>query len=177
MSDAINTGPREWDVRVFNTGGDDDFIVDGSDSGTAVLECRRCLTEVEVDVQTEFVYPMLYRPSDLPMTLDELDDDEEERLVFGNPQVDFAPLVTQLFAIEVPLTALCKPDCLGLDEDGVNLNEHPERAPAAAAARSVSSPPSPFADLPTRPTLKNAVSPKRRLPLSNSTATNPGFGS
>jgi uncharacterized protein len=140
------SGPLEWNVRVFNTGGDDDFIVDGDVSGVAVLECRRCLTDVEVDVETEFVYPMLYRPSDLPMTLDELDDDEEERLVFGNPQVDFAPLLTQLFAIEVPLTALCKPDCLGLDEDGVNLNEHPERAPSAAA-RTVSPQPSPFADL------------------------------
>lgn len=135
--------PLEWNVRVFNAGGDDDFIVDGAVSGVAVLECRRCLTTVEVDVETEFIYPMLYRPSDLPMVLDELDDDEEERLVFGNPQVDFAPLITQLFAIEVPLTALCKPDCLGLDEDGVNLNEHPEYSPK----RTVSSPPSPFADL------------------------------
>lgn len=139
--------PLEWDVRVFNAGGDDDFIVDGSVSGVAVLDCRRCLTRVEVDVETEFVYPMLYRPSDLPMTLDELDDDEEERLVFGNPQVDFAPLLTQLFAIEVPLTALCKPDCLGLDEDGVNLNEHPERVPPGAVKRDAGSTPSPFADL------------------------------
>lgn len=137
--------PLEWNVRVFNTGGDDDFVVDGSVSGVAVLDCRRCLTEVEVEVETEFVYPMLYKPSEMPMTLDELDDDEEERLVFGNPQVDFAPLLTQLFAIEVPLTALCKPDCLGLDENGINLNEHPERA--TTVARTVSSQPSPFADL------------------------------
>ena len=136
-------GPLEWNVRVFNTGGDDDFIVDGSVAGVAVLDCRRCLTRVEVEVDTEFVYPMLYRPSDLPMRLDELDDDEEERLVFGTPQVDFAPLLTQLFAIEVPLTALCKPDCLGLDEDGVNLNEHPDRA----HKHVVSPQPSPFAGL------------------------------
>lgn len=138
--------PLEWNVRVFNAGGDDDFIVDGSVSGVAVLDCRRCLTRVEVDVETEFVYPMLYRPSELPMTLDELDDAEEERLVFGNPQVDFAPLLTQLFAIEVPLTAVCKPDCLGLDEDGVNLNEHPERA-LATSTRPANAAPSPFADL------------------------------
>jgi len=136
-------GPLEWEVRVFNTGGDDDFVVDGRVAGAAVLDCRRCLTTVEVDVETEFVYPMLYRPSDLPMMLDELDDDEEERLVFGSPQVDFAPLLTQLFAIEVPLTALCKPDCLGLDEDGVDLNQHPERAPR----RTETQQPSPFAGL------------------------------
>lgn len=136
-ADGLNlAGPLEWQVRVFNTGGDDDFVVDGSVSGVAVLECRRCLTAVEVEVDTDFVYPMLYRPSDLPMTLDELDEDEEERLVFGNPQVDFAPLLTELFAIEVPLTALCKDDCLGLDEDGVDLNAHPERAAQVAAARA-----------------------------------------
>src|SRR5690606_30313288 len=70
--------PLDWNVRVCNAGGDDDFIVDGSVSGVAVLDCRRCLTRVEVDVETDFVYPMLYRPSELPMTLDELDDAEEE---------------------------------------------------------------------------------------------------
>ena len=45
-----------------------------------------------------------------------------------------------LLAIEVPLTALCKEECLGLNEDGVNLNEHPELAgqrpkPAEVPAR------------------------------------------
>lgn len=136
-------GPLEWRVRVVNTGGDDDFIVDGEVSGTAVLECRRCLTEVPIELETDFVYPMTYRPSTAPLTLDELDDDEEERLVFGDPQVDFAPLLTQLFAIEAPLTALCKESCLGLNEDGVNLNEHPELAKASDKLQA----PSPFAAL------------------------------
>lgn len=122
-------GPLHWTVRVVNAGGDDDFVVEGSVEGVAMLDCRRCLTPVEVPLSTDFVYPMVYRPSDLPLMLDELGDEEDEdRLVFGAPEVDFAALLTQLFAIEVPLTALCKPDCLGLNEDGVNLNEHPELA-------------------------------------------------
>ncbi len=121
-------GPAEWELRVINTGGDDDFVVDGEVRGTALLECRRCLTEVPVDLETDFVYPMVYRPSDKPLRLEELGDDEEELLVFGQPEVDFAPLLTELLAIEVPITALCKDDCLGLSEDGVNLNEHPELA-------------------------------------------------
>src|SRR5690606_11362259 len=42
-------GPLEWSVRVFNTGGDDDFVVDGSVAGVAVLDCRRCLTRCKVE--------------------------------------------------------------------------------------------------------------------------------
>jgi len=136
-------GPLEWRVRVFNTGGDDDFVVDGEVRGTAVLDCRRCLTRVPVEIETDFIYPMTYRPSVLTLKLDELDDEEEERLLFGNPTVDFAQLLTQLFAIEAPLTALCKQDCLGLDEEGVNLNEHPELAKERAKQET----PSPFAAL------------------------------
>lgn len=136
-------GPLAWRVRVVNTGGDDDFIVDGEVSGTAVLDCRRCLTRVPVDIETDFIYPMTYRPSDLPLTLDELDDEEEERLLFGHPTVDFARLLTELFAIEAPLTALCKEDCLGLNEEGINLNEHPELATETAKRET----PSPFAAL------------------------------
>lgn len=119
-------GPAEWELHVMNTGGDDDFVVNGEVRATAVLECRRCLTQVPVDLETDFVYPMVYRPSEQPLRLEELDEAEEELLVFGKPEVDFAPLLTELLAIEVPLTALCKDDCLGLNEEGVNLNEHPE---------------------------------------------------
>jgi uncharacterized protein len=71
---------------------------------------------------------MSYRPSEQPLRLEELEEEEEELLVFGQPEVDFAPLLTELVAIEVPLTALCREDCRGLNEDGVNLNEHPELA-------------------------------------------------
>src|SRR5690554_5761395 len=121
-------GAIAWHVRVINTGGDDDFVADGTIDATAVMECRRCLTDVQVHVGTDFVYPMSYRPSDQPLRLEELEDEEEELLVFGRPEVDFAPLLTELIAIEVPLTALCREDCRGLNLDGVNLNEHPELA-------------------------------------------------
>lgn len=138
------SGPLSWSVRVINAGGDDDFVVDGEVEGTAVMECRRCLKPAEVALSTQFVYPMSYRPSDKPLMLDELSgEDDEERLVFGTPEVDFAELLTQLFAIEVPLTALCREGCLGLNEDGVDLNEHPE----AAKEREVAGANAPFSRL------------------------------
>ncbi len=125
-------GPIKWRLLVVNTGGDDDFVLEGSARGTTVLECRRCLTDVDIDIKTSFVYPMKYRPSDHPLELDQFDEDgKEDVLVFGAPQVDFASFITQMLAIEQPITALCKDNCLGLNEDGVNLNEHPELAPVA----------------------------------------------
>lgn len=126
-SDVVRVeGPLGWEVRVTNTGGDDDFIVTGRVSGSAVMECRRCLTEVSTGVDSSFVYPMVRRPSNEgPLEMVE-DEDEEETLVFGHPEVDFAPLLAQLFAIDLPLTVLCREDCRGLSDEGVNLNEHPE---------------------------------------------------
>ncbi|MFA5551861.1 MAG: DUF177 domain-containing protein [Trueperaceae bacterium] len=136
-------GPLQWRLMVVNTGGDDDFVLEGSVKGTTVTECRRCLTDVETEVRTSFVYPMQYRPSERPLELDEVGEEgEEDLLVFGAPEVDFASFLTQMLAIEQPITALCKATCLGLNEEGVNLNEHPELAPKAPAEEP--KPKSPF---------------------------------
>ncbi len=119
-------GAIEWSLQVINAGGDDDFVVTGDVHGTAMLECRRCLTDVSADVQTSLVYAMRYRPGDA--TEVRLVDDEagEDVLEFAQPLVDFAPLLVQVFAIEQPLTVLCREDCKGLSIDGVNLNDHPD---------------------------------------------------
>lgn len=120
-------GPLAWRITVRNAGGDDDFVLDGEVSGTAVMECRRCLTPVPAPAEATFVYPMLYVGGERPLELDEIgSEDDEDRLVFGRPEVDFAPLLAQLFAIELPLTVLCREDCKGLSLEGVDLNEHPE---------------------------------------------------
>ncbi len=124
--------PISWEVTVFNAGGDDDFVLNGSARATTVMECRRCLTTTLKEVETSFVYAMEYRPSDKPLFLDEHDpESSDDVLVFGGPEVDFAAFITQLLAIEQPITALCKSDCLGLNEEGINLNDHPELAPAS----------------------------------------------
>jgi uncharacterized protein len=133
-------GPLEWGVTVRNTGGDDDFIVDGWVRGHAVQECRRCLTETVTGARATFVMPMLYLAHEAGLRLDEVSEDDEERLVFGRPEVDFAPMLAQLFAIELPLTALCREDCKGLSLDGVNLNEHPELEAEDRVRRDAASP-------------------------------------
>lgn len=144
--------PLEWHLTVRATGGDDDLILMGEVSGKAVQECRRCLTDVETLLHTDLLYPMVFRPGrkqegrkGAQLTLQEEREDDDV-LVFNHPEVDFAPLLTQVFAIELPLTALCKEDCKGLSVDGVNLNDHPEHEAAQPAAER-SDKPSPFAAL------------------------------
>ena len=124
--DLTLDGPLAWEVMVRNAGGDDDFIVQGSVSGTAVMECRRCLTAVPTEARATFLLPMEYRAGEADLRLDEVAEDEEELLLFGHPEVDLAGLLAQLFAIELPITVVCREGCKGLSLDGVNLNEHPE---------------------------------------------------
>ena len=138
--------PLQWQLTVRASGGDD-YILTGNVAGSVVQECRRCLTEVATRVRSNLVYPMHYQPRKSRggevLTLLE-NDDEDDTLVFTQPEVDFAPLLVQLFAIESPLTVLCKEDCRGLSLDGVNLNDHPEHA---APAQPEPGTPSPFAAL------------------------------
>lgn len=137
-------GPLQWRVTVRNTGGDDDFIAEGEVEGMALMECRRCLTDVATPVHAEFLYPMVYEPGqEAGLELLEAQGGEEDRLSFNDPDVNFATLLTQVFAIDLPLTVLCRAACRGLSVDGVDLNEHPEHRPPQADAEETS----PFAVL------------------------------
>lgn len=135
--------PLAWEVTVRSTGGDDDYIVEGQVEGVAEIECRRCLTSTPAEAMGSFVLQMAYDPSqEHDLTLLETED-EDDLLVFSQPTVDFAPFLVQLFALELPLTVLCKESCKGLSLDGVNLNEFPDhQAPGPEAEEA-----SPFAVL------------------------------
>lgn len=123
-------GPLEWSVTVRRTGGEDDLIAEGEVEGTALMECRRCLGEVEAPVHASFLYPMVHDPkAGEGLQLVESADGTEDTLVFGEPEVDFSYLLRQVFAIELPLAPLCSEDCRGLAIDGVNLNDHPDHEP------------------------------------------------
>lgn len=128
--------PIEWTINVMSAGDDNDFVLEGSVKGMTVAECRRCLTDVETLVEASFVYPMSYSPSDKPLYLDEWGENEDEdTIVFGEPEVDFAVFLTEMLAIAQPITVLCDESCRGLNLEGVNLNEHPELAPDGNAER------------------------------------------
>ncbi len=120
-------GPINWHITVSNTGGEDDFIVEGKISGTAIMECRRCLEPSESKTKTEFVYQMEYQHGKEGLSFSEAEE-IEDILIFGNPSVNFADLIIELFLMSLPLTTVCKADCKGLNSEGINLNLHPEAA-------------------------------------------------
>lgn len=132
--------PMRWEITVRSTGGDDDFLAEGTVEGVAELECRRCLTATPARAEGSFIIQMAYDPGQ-DENLDLVENEEEdELLVFSEPTVDFAPFLLQLFAIELPLTVVCKETCRGLSLDGVNLNEHPDHVGPERTSEEETSP-------------------------------------
>jgi uncharacterized metal-binding protein YceD (DUF177 family) len=125
--------PLEYDLNVRTAGGDD-FILTGTVSGAVDLPCRRCLEPVRTESRSDFLYPMKYRPSKSGLEM-VFDDQEDEVLVFGKPEVDFAEMLTEIFSVDLPLAV-----------------EHPEgvaceRLSERYAERAETPTPSPFASL------------------------------
>jgi len=117
-------GPARWKVgitRVEGEGGQE-FWLSGEIAGNAFLECRRCLTPTPTSVRAHFQYMLRYQPG--LQHLEAIEEGEEEILLFGHPDLDLGPLLSEAFALELPYTSLCKEDCKGLcSVCGVNLNE------------------------------------------------------
>lgn len=105
-SDEVSfDGPIEYDVQVRTAGGDD-YIVQGKASGVALMPCRHCLEGVKVPSESDFIYPMQYRPGQAQLEM-VYDDEEDEMLTFGKPEVDFAEMITQIFSVDLPLAVEC----------------------------------------------------------------------
>ncbi|MEX2534404.1 MAG: YceD family protein [Trueperaceae bacterium] len=125
--------PLEYDLRVRSAGGDD-FIVQGRVTGEVIMPCRHCLEGVAVPSRSDFLYPMKYRPGkpELEMVFE---DEEDEVLMFGRPEVDFAEMITEIFSVDLPLAVECP--------EGVSCERLSERY----AERAAKTTPSPFASL------------------------------
>ncbi|MCX7782765.1 MAG: DUF177 domain-containing protein [Meiothermus sp.] len=117
-------GPAKWKVGVTRVEGEggQEFWLSGEIAGNAILECRRCLTPTPTPVRAHFQYMLRYQPG-LPQ-LQAIEEDDEEILLFGHPDLDLGPLLSEAFALELPYTTLCKEDCKGLcPVCGANRNE------------------------------------------------------
>lgn len=134
--DLVLPEPLTWRIRIQRVSGDDElYLFDAKVSGTARMACRRCLTDVDVTASTALLYTLHYEPSSNPApgAVFLREDGDEDVLVFQRPEVDFGDLLLEMFAVELPLTVLCREDCKGLSLEGINLNEHPEAADAPEA--------------------------------------------
>lgn len=117
-------GHAPWRVSVTSVSGEggQEFWMSGEIAGNAVMECRRCLTPTTTPVRAHFQNLLRYQPG--LEGIEVLEEDDEEIFLFGHPNLDLAPFLSEAFALEVPITVLCKEDCKGLcPVCGANRNE------------------------------------------------------
>ena len=118
--------PLNWKLVIQSTGGSSDLILRGNAKGEVIMSCRRCLEPVKVVSRSEFMYPMVYSPNFAESNkLQLVEEHNEECLMFSTPEVDFSELILQIFAVDLPLTALCKEDCLGITFENVEVRSLP----------------------------------------------------
>ncbi len=116
-------GKAVWKVNATRLEGEGgvEFWLSGEVAGSALMECRRCLTPTPTPVRAHFQYLLRYQPG--LQHLEAIEENEEEILLFGHPDLDLEPLLSEAFALELPFTTLCKEDCKGLcPVCGANLN-------------------------------------------------------
>ena len=81
------------------------LLVNGEFIATIELECVRCLEKYMQPLKA--VFDELYAFSDRTAT--------DSGLILPNDgYIDLQPLVREYMLIEIPISPLCKPDCLGL---------------------------------------------------------------
>jgi uncharacterized protein len=108
-------------VRVegrLSAAGEGRFYFSGHISGAVTLDCRRCLTDVTVDVTDEVHF--IYAPAGDPAT----EDDPDVYLYDpGAPMLDIRPAVRESWLLAVPAYAQCSDECRGLcPQCGTDLN-------------------------------------------------------
>lgn len=90
------------------------LVVQGEFSGDTTLECVRCLKEFRQTLRGEWTE--LYAFTQKAVS-------ESGLLMPEDGHIDFAPVLREYALLEVPIKALCKPDCKGLCiECGQDLN-------------------------------------------------------
>ena len=128
--DPVPAGPVRVTGRL-SAAGPGRFYFSGRIAGTAIGECRRCLTDVrsEVDVDAHLIFA--------EAGLDD-DGDESDAYPFdpGDRLLDLRPAVREEWLLAAPAFPLCREDCRGLcPQCGADLNEDPQHTHASGDAR------------------------------------------
>jgi uncharacterized protein len=91
------------------------LIVQGEFSAETSLECARCLTDFDHELDWDFAE--LY-------AFDKKSVSESDLLLPEDQHIDLQPLIREYTLLEIPINPICKPDCKGLcSVCGENLNE------------------------------------------------------
>jgi uncharacterized protein len=98
--------------------------LEGFISGSLVLECDRCLTEFEFDLEHSFALDLKPLTSLNFEEEKELSDEEMEVSFFENSWISFYDILREEIWLSIPYKKLCRENCKGLCPScGVNLNE------------------------------------------------------
>lgn len=121
VSSVLSTSDEIWgadDLRPLDgvkvegrlsAAGGDRFYFSGRISGTVQLDCRRCLTGVEVGVEEDVQF--IFSPAG-----DSDTEDDPDVFVYdaGVIELDIRSAVREAWLLAVPSLVQCKPDCKGL---------------------------------------------------------------
>ena len=108
---ADDIGPLEPGVTVrgrLSAAGHGRFFFSGTIEGKAASTCRRCLTDVQVEVSNEL--QLLFAEAGL----DDAEEDDVIPIPPGARELDLRPAVREEWLLSVPAYALCREDCKGL---------------------------------------------------------------
>lgn len=93
------------------------ILIKGEFQGFAQAECVRCLTEFQQSLSTSF---------DELYAFDQRSTTDSGLILPEDGNINLEPLVREYLLIEMPISPVCKSDCLGLcPKCGQNLNELP----------------------------------------------------
>jgi uncharacterized protein len=116
--------PAPFEIDVNSLGGEEMYL-QGSFEPTLVMECARCLREVEVPLDLSLGTLLRYEPSAAVPYLEEAETGEEV-LLFGDPDLDLSAYLAETTLLAAPLSVLHDPACLGLCQVcGHDLNDGP----------------------------------------------------
>ncbi len=91
------------------------LILQADFSAVTTLECVRCLTEFDCELNWSF--------TDL-YAFDKRSITDSELILPEDGHIELTELIRECALLEIPISPICKPDCLGLcAECGQNLNE------------------------------------------------------
>jgi uncharacterized protein len=91
------------------------LIVQGDFSAEITLECVRCLTDFDHELNWDFTELYAFNKKSIS---------ESDLLLPEDQQIDLGPLIREYALLEIPINPICKPDCKSLcPVCGQNLNE------------------------------------------------------
>ncbi len=113
-------GDAEWRAIASHVG-DNEYWLAGTIRATLRLDCGRCLDPVEYSLESRFESLLRFDASvKIPTRLVE---DDEEVIVFGDPNIDLTALFAESISLDIPTMVKCKSKCKGLCVAcGANLN-------------------------------------------------------